>query len=240
MPSTDAYDAFGTRISQSVYSQPDPWGFGAQEGYYTDTAQSGLILCTHRYYDPAKGRFLTRDPLGYGGGVNLYGYTGNNPVNESDPRGLSTYGGGLNGTITFGPIVVGISGGFKGDDNGTVGLSCNVFTVCRFPPGLPGVSPAVNYSPGNLPVDGNGITSISGGLSSGPVVYLPPVGIVNSTPCSGGPPTISVFPGVQSPGIGYVVSAGGTVGINGNGLENTVNQGIGQWYGPGWFGDSGE
>ena len=31
---------------------------------------------------------MTRDPLGYGGGVNLYAYTGNNPVNESDSSGL--------------------------------------------------------------------------------------------------------------------------------------------------------
>lgn len=30
------------------------------------------------------------DPLGYGGGVNLYGYTANNPVNGADPLGLAT------------------------------------------------------------------------------------------------------------------------------------------------------
>ncbi len=41
----------------------------------------------HRYYSPGTGRFLTRDPKGYGGGVNLYGFTGNNPVNQQDPDG---------------------------------------------------------------------------------------------------------------------------------------------------------
>ena len=45
------------------------------------------MLCTHRFYDSVVGRFLTRDPMGYEGGVNLYGYTANNPVNEEDSEG---------------------------------------------------------------------------------------------------------------------------------------------------------
>ena len=43
---------------------------------------------THRYYDAGKGRFLTRDPIGYGGGINLYGFVGNNPVTGADPSGF--------------------------------------------------------------------------------------------------------------------------------------------------------
>jgi hypothetical protein len=34
------------------------------------------------------GRFISRDPLGEKGGLNLYGYVGNDPVNGVDPSGL--------------------------------------------------------------------------------------------------------------------------------------------------------
>jgi len=88
--SSDLFDAYGTR-SGTAAIQPDPFGYGAQAGYYTDV-RTGLILCTHRFYDPSSGRFLTRDPMGYGGGINLYGYTGNNPINEEDPDGTDYLG----------------------------------------------------------------------------------------------------------------------------------------------------
>ncbi len=81
--STDLYDAFGNKRAGPA----DVFGFGGQAGYYTD-AETGLVLCTNRHYDPQSGRFLTRDPLGYGGGINLYSYTANNPVNGMDPLGL--------------------------------------------------------------------------------------------------------------------------------------------------------
>jgi len=83
--SSDVYDAYGLR--RYAGAGPDPWGYGARVGYYTDN-ETGLSLLTHRYYDPGTGRFLTRDPMGYGGGINLYGYVGNNPVNVWDPLGL--------------------------------------------------------------------------------------------------------------------------------------------------------
>ena len=62
-------------------------GFGGQFGYYTDT-ETGLLCLTHRYYDPGTGKFINRDPIGYQGGINLYGFVGNNPVNYSDPSGF--------------------------------------------------------------------------------------------------------------------------------------------------------
>lgn len=43
---------------------------------------------TIRFYTPIIGRWMTRDPLGEAGGINLYGVANNSPVNYIDPWGL--------------------------------------------------------------------------------------------------------------------------------------------------------
>jgi len=51
-------------------------------------AETGLYYYRARYYSPKIGRFLQNDPIGYTGGINLYAYVGNDPLNLTDPSGL--------------------------------------------------------------------------------------------------------------------------------------------------------
>jgi RHS repeat-associated protein len=78
------FTAHGSILAGSLI---DPFGYKAQSGYYSDS-ETGLQLLTFRYYDNAVGRFLIRDPISYSGGINLYAYSGNNPTNFMDPKGL--------------------------------------------------------------------------------------------------------------------------------------------------------
>jgi len=50
--------------------------------------ESGFYYYGYRHYDPHTGRWPSRDPIGERGGVNLYGFVGNNGVNWIDLLGL--------------------------------------------------------------------------------------------------------------------------------------------------------
>ena len=87
-------DSTGTNIDQYSYS---PYGMlaasGSNSNPYTYTGREsdglGLYYYRARFYNPATGRFLNEDPLGFAGsGTNLYAYAAGNPINFNDPFGL--------------------------------------------------------------------------------------------------------------------------------------------------------
>ncbi len=57
---------------------------------YTGRSQdteTSLYYYRNRYYHAELGRFLSRDPIGYKGGINLYEYCGDDPLVRTDPTG---------------------------------------------------------------------------------------------------------------------------------------------------------
>ncbi|MEQ4762044.1 RHS repeat-associated core domain-containing protein, partial [Klebsiella aerogenes] len=57
------------------------------QGQYFD-AETGLHYNRHRYYDPEIAGFISQDPIGLAGGLNVYQYAPN-PLGWVDPWGLS-------------------------------------------------------------------------------------------------------------------------------------------------------
>lgn len=77
------YDPYGRTTKVSGDLDTD---FGYTGHYYHAT--SGLYLTLYRAYDPNTARWLSRDPIEERGGVNLYGYVNNSPMNLVDSLGL--------------------------------------------------------------------------------------------------------------------------------------------------------
>jgi RHS repeat-associated protein len=78
------YDPYGyrTKLAGDLEAQ-----FGFTGHYYHQP--SSLHFALYRAYDGATGRWLSRDPIEEEGGLNLYRYVHNNPVNLFDPLGLA-------------------------------------------------------------------------------------------------------------------------------------------------------
>ncbi|MGH9280258.1 MAG: RHS repeat-associated core domain-containing protein [Acidimicrobiales bacterium] len=79
---TFTYDPYGRR-GRATGPATTPLRYA---GEYTD-AETGFVYLRARYYDPATGQFISRDPLEPITGT-PYAYAGNDPLNFTDPSGL--------------------------------------------------------------------------------------------------------------------------------------------------------
>ncbi len=80
---TYAFDTFGKQTGASG-SLTNPFRYTGREF----DAETNLYYYRARYYDPTAGRFITQDPLLFGGGdANFYAYVGGDPVYYADPSG---------------------------------------------------------------------------------------------------------------------------------------------------------
>jgi RHS repeat-associated protein len=78
-----AYTPFGDAVA-SIQTVENPFRFPGQ--YYDP--KTGLHYNYFRYYNPQTGRYITPDPIGLEGGINLFAYVQNQPINKIDPLGL--------------------------------------------------------------------------------------------------------------------------------------------------------
>ncbi|HOW97389.1 MAG TPA: RHS repeat-associated core domain-containing protein [Kiritimatiellia bacterium] len=77
------YGPFGTLLTRSGSFTPR-YRFSSKE--WDDPV--GLYCYTYRFYSPALGRWLSRDPVGEHGGINVFTFTMNSPHSKLDPFGL--------------------------------------------------------------------------------------------------------------------------------------------------------
>jgi RHS repeat-associated protein len=87
-------DSLGNMLAINSY---DEYGIPGSSnlGRFQYTGQAwlpelGMYDFKARTYSPTLGRFLQTDPIGYGDGINWYNYGGGDPVNQTDPSGLTT------------------------------------------------------------------------------------------------------------------------------------------------------
>jgi RHS repeat-associated protein len=79
--SSYTYDPFGSMTVSGSSSNPYQYTGREDDG-------TGVYYYRRRYYSPALQRFISEDPIGFEGGVNLYAYVGSNPIGFTDPYGL--------------------------------------------------------------------------------------------------------------------------------------------------------
>jgi RHS repeat-associated protein len=95
---TDATGATEEQYSYSPYGSQSATRMTTSNSYtYTGREFDGLGVDYYRarYYNPATGRFLSEDPIGFAGGMNLYAYAKNNPLKFNDPLGTCANPQGL-------------------------------------------------------------------------------------------------------------------------------------------------
>lgn len=84
------YDAFGTLITDWCAPGHNAWDISRIRfsGKYQDP-HTGWLYYGYRYLDTVNGRWLSRDPIEEQGGINLYGFVNNDPVNGWDLLGMA-------------------------------------------------------------------------------------------------------------------------------------------------------
>ncbi len=149
------YGAYGTPTCEGAATTP--FGYDAQ---YT-SADTGLIYLRKRTYDPATAQFLMIDP-----DVGLtrapYNYALDNPLNFSDPNGLTTVGTCIHVGGLIGEIV-----GYQGQACAVVSSSGDVGVTAGGGPTVSGGTGAIDVGPSVQVSSANNIPQLYGPFAQG-------------------------------------------------------------------------
>lgn len=97
-----AYSPYGEVLGKQE-TVPQPFKYAGQVGIFAEA--DNLYYMRARYYDSETGRFISEDPAGFGGGINLFVYAGGNPLVYLDPNGQNP--------VLIGAVIGGVAGGFS-------------------------------------------------------------------------------------------------------------------------------
>jgi RHS repeat-associated protein len=180
-----AYDPFGVPLARAGALQ-QPFRFSTK----TYDEATGLSDYGHRFYQPALARWLTRDPIGERGGINLYQHTYNNPLAYLDPHGeaVPMRGGGwafvpVISTIAVPSLILSALWDRIGDDCAPGGS----------PPVGPSGPPGHNYTP---PPFSDAVDPALLAQTDAAPAPAPDA----SSPGIGGPPPAQPSPAIPNPG----------------------------------------
>jgi len=116
----------GIALTPTRYLYAGAWGYESDLGAAHAGGSPGDTALPYqhlgfRWYDPASGRFLQRDPIGILDGLNVYRYVGNNPLTWIDPLGLGMNPHAIDAATDLGARIAETSSGQKGGRVGTLG-----------------------------------------------------------------------------------------------------------------------
>jgi RHS repeat-associated protein len=125
---------------QTTYGY-DPYGGSQVTGTASDSSfqftgrendGTGILNYRNRYYNPRWSRFVSEDRIGLAGGINVYAYANNNPVQLRDPSGNNAIavGAGIGTLIEpgFGTVIGAGIGAVV-----TAGALCYFSSACNPP-----------------------------------------------------------------------------------------------------------